>query len=72
MSNTLPATPWTADLIAFGLRECLESPVSRDCVPAEVRNVQSFQEAGMLPGCEGLVLTMYDGTEFRVTVVRSR
>ena len=39
---------------------------------ADVREVQTFDEAGVLTHNKGLVVTLADSTEMQVTVVRSR
>lgn len=36
------------------------------------RNVRSFEDSGLLTKNEGLVVRMEDGSEFQVTIVRSR
>ncbi|MCY3024595.1 MAG: hypothetical protein NTW87_36940 [Planctomycetota bacterium] len=46
-----------------------------DCCPSEWANVEmvrTFDEAGLLTGNKGIVLTMKDGTEFQISVVQSR
>jgi hypothetical protein len=37
-----------------------------------IRELLSFQEAGLLTSTEGLVLTLTNGTEFQLSVKRSR
>ena len=39
---------------------------------AEVREVRTFDEAGVLTHNKGLVLTLADSTELQVTVIQSR
>lgn len=51
------------DLIADA-RDAGEAP--------DVRNVQSFNMAGIMTPNAGFVMTMDNGSEFQVTVVRSR
>ena len=44
-------------------------------LPDELRDldmVRTYDEAGLLTGNQGLVLGMKDGSEFQVTIVRSR
>lgn len=38
----------------------------------ELDNVDSFESAGVLTSNDGFVVKMRDGSEFQVTVVRSR
>jgi hypothetical protein len=38
----------------------------------KIRRIESFEDAGMLTRDRGLVVTMTDGTEFQITIVRSR
>ena len=40
--------------------------------PAGIEGVATFEEAGVLTMNRGLVVTMDDGAEFQLTVVRSR
>jgi len=40
--------------------------------PGDVRDVESFSQAGLMTGDEGLVLTLADGSEFQLQIVRSR
>jgi len=48
------------------------STTAFDLLDASVRNVKSFKEVGMLTKNKGLVVTLTDGSEFQVTVVKSR
>jgi hypothetical protein len=43
-----------------------------DYWPQEVEYVTSFEDSGVLTSNEGLVVRLDDGSEFQVTVVRSR
>ncbi len=38
----------------------------------ELKDVQSFEEAGVLTSDAGFVVRLKDGSEFQVTVVKSR
>lgn len=38
----------------------------------EIRDFVTFREAGLLTSDQGLVLTLSDGSEFQITVVKSR
>lgn len=40
--------------------------------PGEIEDVSTFREAGVLSTNEGLVVKTLDGSEFQVTIVRSR
>ena len=40
--------------------------------PDGIQGVATFEDAGILTRNRGLVVTMDDGTEYQVTVVRSR
>ena len=50
--------------------------VLRDDLEVEPRyyitSVRTFEEAGVPSGDRGLVVTMSDGTEYQITIVRSR
>lgn len=39
---------------------------------ADVADVETFCQAGLMTANDGLVVTLTDGTEFQVTIVRSR
>ena len=54
-----------------GMRELL-ADVLLDDESGEVRNVESFETAGLMTSNEGLVVHMDDGTEFQLTIVQSR
>jgi hypothetical protein len=47
------------------LREALEEADN-------VRRIETFEDAGVLTRNAGLVIRMRDGSEFQVTIVRSR
>lgn len=70
----MPTTePWTAELAEFALREVLESfENASGMLPDEIREIRTFDEVGLLTANKGLVLTMNDGSEFQVTIVKSR
>ena len=38
----------------------------------DIQNVSTFEEAGVLTNNVGLVVEMQDGSEFQVTIVRSK
>lgn len=40
--------------------------------PCEVDQVVSFNAAGILTNNKGLVVTMQDGSEFQITIVKSK
>ena len=54
--------------------EDLQALVSNEYgdLPCLVQEVSTFAEAGVMTRNAGLVFRMYDGSEFQVTVVRSR
>ena len=59
------------------IREALELVLNgelslEDTDLEEIRVAQSFNEAGVLSGDEGLVLRMQDGSEFQITIHQSR
>ena len=37
-----------------------------------IRNVQSYQNAGLLTYNDGLLVTLEDGSQYQITIVRSR
>jgi len=46
--------------------------VDEDGNGVRVTDVETFEEAGLLTRAHGLVLRMGDGSEFQITIVRSR
>jgi len=38
----------------------------------QVKGIQTFEEAGMLTNNEGVIVRIKDGSEFQITVVKSR
>ena len=54
------------------IRELLADMLLDDENGAEVRNVETFQDAGLMTSAEGLVVRMEDGQEFQLTIVRSK
>ena len=51
------------------MEECIsESLAQRD----DVRSVMTFEETGMLTRNNGLVVRTSDGSEFQITIVKSR
>lgn len=59
----------TEEEFADLLREAMEES---DVVGDEVRDVRTFGDSGLLTSNVGLVVKLDDGSEFQVTVVRSR
>jgi hypothetical protein len=57
----------TARNVAIMLDDALE-----DAELDSVRRVESYNMAGVMTDDAGFVMTMDDGTEFQVTVVRSK
>ncbi len=49
-----------------------EGDVNEILDPDGIREVVTFKDAGVLTRNEGLVVTLDDGTEFQLTIVRSR
>ena len=49
-----------------------ESAVNEVFDPERIREVVTFAEADVLTHNRGLVVRMDDGTEFQITIVRSR
>lgn len=54
------------------LRELLTDLLLDDENGAEVRSAESFSDAMLMTSNEGLVLRMEDGSEFQLTVVKSK
>ena len=54
------------------IRELLADMLLDDDNGAEVRNVETFRDAGLMTSAEGLVLYMEDGRQFQLTIVRSK
>ena len=59
---------------AAELREVLaETQDASEFITQEnIARIDSFEDAGVLTNNAGLVVTLVDGSEFQVTVVRSR
>ena len=61
-----------------GFTNCLKAVLADDLDvnesfdPDGIREVETFGDAGVLTMNAGLVVRMDDGTEFQVTIVRSR
>jgi len=49
-----------------------EVDVNESFDPDGIEGVASFEDAGVLTMNAGLVVTMDDGTEYQITIVRSR
>ena len=61
-----------------GFTACLKAVLADDLDvnesfdPDGIGSVETFRDAGILTMNEGLVVTMDDGAEFQITIVRSR
>ena len=61
-----------------GFTECLKAVLADDLDvnesfdPDGIREVETFKDAEIMTTNAGLVVTMDDGTEFQITIVRSR
>ena len=61
-----------------GFEACLQAVLNGECElnesfdPDGVQGVATFEDAGIMTRNRGLVVTMDDGEEFQVTIVRSR
>jgi len=61
-----------------GFAACLAAILNGECDPNEsfdpdgVRSARPFEELGVLTRNAGLVVRMDDGSEYQITVVRSR
>jgi hypothetical protein len=72
----------TDEVVQRALRALLEQPAAIDCFgdaaghdPDEIDvapEVETFEEGGVLTNNAGLTLTFSDGSEFQLTIVRSR
>lgn len=58
-----------ADTLAFFMEEIEGESFDTDF---EVADVRSFESAGLLTTNDGIVVKMSDGSEFQLTVVKSR
>ncbi len=61
--------------VAFGIREHLLEAMEADhggMLADMICRIASFEEAGLLTSNEGLVIRLDDGTEYQLTVVRSK
>lgn len=66
------AAPETEEEFRDWLAETIFEATYAPDLEADVLRVRSFQEAGLLTGNEGLVLSFREGPEFQLTIVRSR
>lgn len=57
---------------ATELNAALEAATERGHEHSAVDGWQTFEQAGILTSNQGLVLTMNDGSEYQLTLVRSR
>jgi len=61
-----------------GFEACLQAVLNGECElnesfdPDGVQGVATFEDAGIMTRNRGLLVTMDDGEEFQVTIVRSR
>ena len=61
-----------------GFQNCLQAvltgelEVNESFDPDGIRSVVTFEETGLLTRNAGLIVRMDDGTEFRITIIRSR
>jgi len=68
----------TNGIDATGFANCLKAvladglDVNESFDPDGIRSVDTYRDAEILTMNDGLVVTMDDGTEFQVTIVRSR
>jgi hypothetical protein len=53
-------------------KELIETMAEAIAEQTEVRMVMTYEEAGMLTNDTGLVVRTNDGSEFQITVVKSR
>ncbi len=60
-----------AQQVAEFLQEQVELALEDDDAPG-VRRMETFEEAGVLTSDAGFVISLDDGTQHQVTVVRSR
>lgn len=63
--------------VQYSLQELIEAwqgpMVSEDGEKeSDVERTETFQEAGMLSNNKGLIVRLEDGSEFQITIVRSR
>jgi len=60
-------------ILAQLLRDYLAGDVEPDeSVLDDIRRVETYEEAGTFSRDDGLVIRMRDGTEFHITVTRSK
>ncbi|MBI5725043.1 MAG: hypothetical protein HZA50_13865 [Planctomycetes bacterium] len=63
----------TENIVAHGIREVIQSiDPDSGMLPDCIHRISTFEEVGMLTTNKGLVLTMDDGTEFQITIVKSK
>jgi hypothetical protein len=73
MTTETPQGCWYAELIEHGLSELIQyDEIPAGMLPEGIEQVRTFDQAGLLTGNPGLVLTMDDGTEFQVSIVQSK
>ncbi len=67
------AYPETAEELAASLEDILDDLDSEcDVLADSIKRTVSFENAGVLTTDAGLIIKMNDGSEFQVTVVRSK
>jgi hypothetical protein len=59
------------DWIREGLESVLDIASDEEEIKA-IQGIRTFEEAMVLTNNKGLVITMVDGTEFQVSVIRSK
>ena len=65
----------TEDDMVQAISDALEAADERaqdDGEPAAIRSLLTFDDAGLMTQNSGLVVRLADGSEYQVTVVRSR
>jgi len=41
-------------------------------VPVDIRNIRTFEDSGLFTNNSGLVINMRDGSQYQLTIVKSR
>jgi hypothetical protein len=67
-----PPTPTTEETFALDLADILANCNTSIGLDVEIIRVGTFAESGLLTRDSGVIVCLNDGTEFQLTVVRSR
>lgn len=67
-----PTDEFSDELLQNGLKALITGEASDDEIAWENLRVRTFEEDGVMTYDKGLTITLPDGTEYQLTIVRSR